>query len=237
MESLDKASALFPIHQVIFILTVGLFIVISFPFDYNELLNFTKVTFTDEFGLLPMPNGISLTDNFQPFVNLQYLGNNAIDFSSGVLQMVLLSLPIGALIYSISKVYEVFNRAFTTCVCFIIGKKPKTKGINLDDHGVDNLSFNIWVGRRHLGRHINFLASIREVNTGLLYGAQTLLLFVLIPAIIYHNSYFIGWLIISLTLCTFFGVTYLLSEYKFKKENESLVDCYKEEYFRSLHCF
>ena len=236
MESVNNALEKFPINQIIFILTVGIFIVISFPYDYNNLLaiGLDKIKFYNLFGVIPLPQINSSTDSFQPFVNLQYLQSTS-GFPIGVTQTILFSLPVGVLIYSLSDIYEKANHGLKWFVYFIFRRSLTPKGNKLTKRGIDHISFSNWEIRRHQGRYINFLTSVREVNTGLLYGTETLLLFVLISTILQGNQYHYGWLFLSFILCLFFGVSYLLSEYKFNKEFNNLMDIYRQEYSNSLH--
>ena len=237
MESVNNALEKFPIHQIIFILTVGIFIVISFPYDYNNLLTIglDKIKFYNLFGVLPLPQINLSTDSFQPFVNLQYLRSSSSDFSIGVAQTILFGLPVGVLIYSLSDLYEKANHGVKWFVYFIFRRSLTPKGNKLTKRGIDHISFSNWEIKRNQGRYVNFLASVREVNTGLLYGTETLLFLVLISTILQGNQYHYGWLFLSFILCLFFGVIYLLSEYKFNKEFNNLMDIYGQEYSNSLH--
>lgn len=117
MEIVDTGTvereviAAFPIDKLFFIVTVGLFFMISFPFTFPY-------------------NALSLA-NFHPFVNITYLyGNN---FSVGSVEIVLLSIPVGIGFYLLYDAYEWFNglprRPFDFICARLKGKEGKVYSI------------------------------------------------------------------------------------------------------------
>lgn len=175
MASVENVVAKMPLWFIFFIPTLGLFVTLSFPFDILKanfesgivLSNMTNMSLVNVFK--------SLDQDFKPFVMLQYLGNS---FPSGLTEIVLLSLVVGFLVYLLVPVYEWTNGRLMKGYCFLCRKEYNRS----DKLPKENLSagqirpFVEWSTAVNWG-YIDFNASLNSMMVGLLFGAETFLLF------------------------------------------------------------
>jgi hypothetical protein len=185
METAKETAVRFPIEKVLFIFTVGFFIVISFPFDLFSAFSdgLPPLDFVDWF-VLPVPAIESyVKNNFQPFVNLRYLGGA--NFPTGLIQIILCSLPVGVIIFFTYGLYEKINHIINyipNCLYYkATGKKQKQQEDLLR----------------------------QEISVGLLYGSETMLFVIAISGFFLHTEkYWGGWLLLSILIWLFFVFIY-----------------------------
>lgn len=218
MESAAKEAAKetlgqFPIDDLFFILTSGLFVVMAFPFD---IFNF-------DFSLLPT---FSITDlpklassNFAPFINLKYLG---VQFPTYLIMLVLLSIPFGMMIYLLDGAYQRLNyivmrgRVKERFCKSEIGEVPL--GVILD--------FYEWLREKKMGKYASLLWSMKSTSTGLLYGGETFILFVSISMLLARRVYW-EWFVFSFILTFFLYAIHIIYQRRYNTLFDALYNTYQ----------
>jgi hypothetical protein len=213
METAKETAVRFPIEKVLFIFTVGFFIVISFPFDLFSAFSdgLPPLDFVDWF-VLPVPAIESyVKNNFQPFVNLRYLGGA--NFPTGLIQIILCSLPVGVIIFFTYGLYEKSNHIISyipNCLYYkATGKKQKQQEDLLRQRKINSAIFNEWISTKDVKRYYEFIVSMKEISVGLLYGSETMLFVIAISGFFLHTEkYWGGWLLLSILIWLFFVFIY-----------------------------
>jgi hypothetical protein len=217
--------------MIFFIITVGLFIVISFPFDVTNSFSKGSASIAfDSFYGIPFPNfSYYANAGFHPFLNLNLL--NGGNFLTGVGILVLCSLPVGVFIFLLYDTYEKINHFPKRVYCKIMGKACTTKMDKITAEGVDPQEFLDYIERLKIIKNLIFYDTIRQISVALLYGSQTLL-FMILPLFLFAGEQQLrfGWLIISLLFCVFFGIIYSSYERRYNKIRTNVLQQYKEKY-------
>ena len=106
METAKGIVDSFPINQIIFILTIGVFIILFFPFDIYRFFTESNLTFTS-WNYIPIPNLSILSNMFQPLVNLNYLKLDTI--ASGLAFILFFALIVGAIMHCSIGIFQWVN--------------------------------------------------------------------------------------------------------------------------------
>jgi len=150
METTKTIVERFPFGFLSFILSSGLFFLLSLPYDIFSL----------------QPN----FQRFVPFTNLKYLNT---DFPNGLIKLILASLVVGIFFYLFSGYFRTINhkimqgrirnRLRATAKITVLKKTKNLKA---------NLDFNEWVLKRKISKYMNFIWSMRMITTALFYASE-----------------------------------------------------------------
>jgi hypothetical protein len=230
METAKELMGRFPIDDIFFILSSGIFVVFSFPFDVFKALSNGLPTLTiniDSFTNLK----IYIDQNFEPFASIKYLG----DFPNGLIKLLLLSLAVGAMIYLLYAIYEKSNhfimRQFEKIAGFTIKNRAcKSETRSKPMPTADALDFLDWVQKRRLGKSIDVLWSMRALGDGLFYGCETFFLIIILSCLFgWHLS---EWLLFSFLLGVFLYVAQIAYEIRFRGTYDRLVQAFNTQHVR-----
>jgi len=168
----ENVVARMPLWFVFFIATSGLLVTLSFPFDI------LKADFENGIVLTNIIANVSkwLDQDFKPFVIVKHLGDS---FPSGLIEIVLLSLVVGTLIYFLRPIYEQINERLMRTYCFLSHKdyeRVRDSKETKEQIPVDKLRLFVrWSADVSRG-HADFIASLQSLMEGLLLGAEIFLL-------------------------------------------------------------
>jgi hypothetical protein len=239
-EVAKEVMGQFPIDDLCFILTAGLFAVLAFPFDIFSF-NFISLA---TFNWADLPSLVS--SNFKPFVNLTYLGQ----FQDRFYILLLASLPFGVMIYFSSSIYEKLNSLLSRLFKRFLRETPREKfgtaklkeDIVMEEKFRNasiarKLRFYRWLKDRGVNKYIVFIWSMRQVATALLFGIETLLFVYVLPSSILvlistPSSWVtcLTWSVISLLLLLFFArFAYFDFEKRYNKTHGELFATFVEE--------
>jgi hypothetical protein len=234
METIPKEIVQkLPLHVLFFILSSGLFVVLSLPFDIFQL-DFSKGLRLQNVETF----SVDIQNGFAPFINVKYLG--ADPFPVGLIQIILVSLPVGTGIFLLSGIYSWINgklkiRENILKICEEYAEKYTKKireDLKRNERPYDYYKLNQWLRKTHFSERLEFLNSIRLIARGLLYGSETFFLSVLsvfLACLISSGSVFLPslyWLGISVALTVFFYVMYLSNEPSYSSELARLLDAF-----------
>ncbi len=241
-EVAEEVIGHFPIEELCFILTAGLFITLTFPFDIGKVLSSPV-----DINWAELPSIIS--SNFKPFVNL--LNVLASEHVGELFVVLLLScIPVGVMIYLSLTVYEKANKSVGDFLKkYKLDPKRRVRWMwdttSKKEHRVNNrndefisadddhkLRFYEWLGAKKIGRFVLFLWAMRSVSEALLYGSETFGLLTLMSAIIpmFWNQVSTEiWIWVVYSTFIFFVIyVFVYSPFKAK------YDMYNERYYKSF---
>lgn len=226
----------FPTENLAFILIAGFYTVISFPFNFfsTDFTDVTRLTIPD-IGLYGLHELSTAT--FAPFINIKYLGY---PFPAGLLQLLLLGLLPGFVIFLLYTVYEWLNGLPAILLSHLrkSNKKPpesivKTwvagKRLNLDIQ--ETLNFYKWLRGKRIDRYFVFLTSICSSSEGLLFGNETFVVVLLAYLYFSHGmaSQIYEWIVLGVLLTIMFYFIYLASLRKSRKDMCRFYATYRAE--------
>jgi hypothetical protein len=229
VKQLETAKGIidyFPINEILFILAAGVFTVLSFPYDVFQLFSDSQsAQFSLWYGI-PIPKLSDISAYYKPFGNLHYLNLN--NFATGLAFVIFLSLIVGSIVYCSTGIFEWINRrlswGYRGVYKKILGKgkdEKKKDWISINDE----TNFYRWVSINHLDRHVEYAASMRQVNVAFLYSSEILLLSTLLSGFLMTKAFFnlwFGWAIIIALISAFVFCIY---------------EVYESHYWRSLNTF
>ncbi len=134
MESAEKAFNTFPIEMIFFIIVIGLFVVLSFPFDLPSMYSKSPVIVSSYNGISFHNLSNYLDEGFHPFVNVNLLSGG--NFLTGAGILILCSLPVGVLLFLLYSIYEMINHLPKLIICKFKKKKYKTKSDRIKEKGI-----------------------------------------------------------------------------------------------------
>jgi hypothetical protein len=222
----------FPVNEILFVLTSGVFIVISFPFDvFKFFVDSPSVKFLLWNGI-PIPEMPEISMYFLPFGNLHYLKLD--NFAAGLALIIFLSLLVGAFIYCSMGVLEWANRRISWLYRYLYKKRS---GVERDHRKKDWISindqmdFHRWLKKNHLQREVAYLASMRQIIAGFLYGSQILFVVTLVSGIFMRNNieFWLGWTIIITVIALFISFIYESHESRYWINMNSFVNLYRDD--------
>jgi len=225
----------FPIENLGFVFVAGFFTVVSFPFDLfsRDFSRSTYLSIVSEQSVSCSLNWLGL--KFDPFVNIKYLGYQ---FPTGLAELVLVSLPVGLLLYVLFELYGWINRRpYALYLRFIrrdrssseeIGKPFDSpissdspikkwvcgKRLSFDSHEQE-LDFYDWLKETGIVKSIDFLVLMRSSFEGILYGSETfffIVFFCLVFSWLFSFTGTLEWFVGAIVIFPFSYVIYLASE-------------------------
>lgn len=218
----------FPLAFLVFILSVGLFVTLSFPFDFfsldfSEGLRLPNTETLREYIFVTIPSYIR--ENFAPFINVKHLGS---EFPWGFIKILLASSAVGTIIYFFYGIYGAINHFLRKCImkpfnalCFWRDKAKKEKG-SRQRSIVEKLEFSAWVRKIGLAKYLDFLYSTQMITTGLLYGSETFFTTVLALGLILVPERWLVWVIFALLLCIFSYLVFWVNRNNYGKERSKV---------------
>lgn len=154
----------FPIDQVIFIVSSGLTFTLCFPFDILSLdfTNGLPVSNVGNFGDF----SYWITQNYKPFIIVKYL-----DFPNGIIQIVLLSLVPGLMMFFLQDVFYWANHKI------VRGKLKEKLGItSLSRDPVERELIDAkhikWLKKQNALKYFGFLWTLKFATRGSLYAFE-----------------------------------------------------------------
>ena len=160
----------FPVDQLAFIFASGFFLVVAFPFDVSSL-DFSR-------GL---PSTVALLDcvrwNFAPFVGIKYLGA---EFPSGLVKMILMSVPTGMFFFFFYDVFRDVNRfVMQRVVVRYITHRSVSDLMGIQTNRAPK-EFYDWFVERRIGKFWDFMGVMSLASLGLFYSCEFFLLIVIL---------------------------------------------------------
>lgn len=206
----------FPIGHLFFVLTTGLFVFLSLPYDFFD---------TDFFNILKnIPDYTNVFDffgeNFSPFTNVSYLNTEKTIVLTKIFFVIII---VGVFFLLISSFFPLFNhllkRACSETIRIIRRKQkiqhtPEEKKQQADNQKEERffeINLAKWSRDKGYKPYLDYKRSINDIATGLFYASEFSLLLILVVAIpvyfhsweMFSNSWF-GMLIFSV-ISTFFS--------------------------------
>ena len=216
----------FPINELLFVLTAGVFIVISFPFDiFNFFTDLPSIDYSLG-NVIPLPD---LSYYFQPFGNLHYLKLD--NFATGLVLIIFLSLLIGAIMVCSISIFEWVNRRISWPFRYFYRKKYGKEREDIKKDWIatnEQMSFHRWLERNHLGREILYVSTMRQVSVAFLYGSETLFLVTAISGFFLQNNIQLwgSWMVIITAITLFFMLMYETHEPRYWRSINGFVKLY-----------
>jgi hypothetical protein len=222
-----------PLWFILFCLSSGLLITLSFPFDIFALnvqngivlTNTTPLTAIEQFG-----------DNFKPFIMVKHLGDMSFPYA-GLVEIILLGFVIGTLVYLFQTVYDKINGVvadnirktpFRRIVSSKKGKVERSKKRKLEPAQIPR--FVKWLQNTNTMGYADFLSSTAKLTEGLLFGAETFFLLNIIRILVglSHPVESMAWFELSLTLVLVFYYLYLINKKNLDTHYSSWVEDFKK---------
>lgn len=251
MEAGKEIIGRFPIEEIFLVVSYGLFVLISFPFDIFKVKapppNTSEIgwwNFLQVFASL-------VKNNFDPFANVKHLGEN---FPNYLVEAFLLSLVFGLAVVFLYNQFNYVNHRIRSPFTWM-HRKIKTANATKDDEKEktslilsehEELAYANWIRKRGYQKLLDFLYSMDNVATGLLYGVESFSLIVVISLVIIGLNDLqlpkFEWIVLSLALWFPFIALYKAYRRRFDGAKKHLRRAFKnscsvdklEEYKRLL---
>ena len=238
-----------PLWFILFCFSSGLLIALSFPFDIFALNVQNGIVLAST----TLPTAIKQFDqNFTPFIMVKHLGD--LPFPSGLVEIILLGLVIGTLVYLFNTVYENINHV----VANIIRKTPLAPALRRlrtifgskdRPHANKEIALELtqiprfikWLQNTNTAGYADFIFSMVKLTEGLLFGAETFFLLNIIrilsvgiqyinktPVGLSHSIESMAWFALSLILGLVFYYSYKINQEKAKKSQRVWVEDFKK---------
>jgi hypothetical protein len=170
----EKIVGRMPLWVLFFIASSGVFITLSFPFnifafDFKNGLVLTNMTAIETLK--------SFDGNFKPFILVNYLGGS---FPSGIIEIILLSLVIGTLIYLCYDVCQWINHRPKILFEYLFPARAKSEPKKIPMPTLSDAEWKPyveWLRAVNMEGYFDVLQSLKWMTEGLLYGTETFLFF------------------------------------------------------------
>lgn len=211
----------FPIDQLFLIISAGLLFTVCIPFDIFAL-DFTNGLIAP--NLLNLP--IWLTENFKPFILVKYLA----DFPNGLIQVFLVSLIPGVLIFFLQDLISWINGKIARQWISRRITKPRPWTGDEAQQTKQEMGFTDWLRNRGRYKYINFLWSLHSIAIGLLYAFEALfLVYLILTVIAVFNQSFMFWALFFLIMGFASWLVYLASLNRFNKRVHVFIAAFQYE--------
>jgi hypothetical protein len=240
LESTRNFIENFPINEILFVLSVGAFVILSFPFDvFKFFTDSPTVTFYLWNGFLSIPSIPDISNYFQPFINLHYLQLD--NLASGIAMIIFLSLMIGAIIQCSMSIFEWINRRISWIYRSLYEKKYHKKKEAVKENWIaitEEMNFHRWLFKNRFDKMITFIVSMRQIAVALLYGSEILFGATLICGLFISDKIFWGgWMEIVIIITLFSIIAYLTSESRYWRSLNSFVYLFSHDEKRDAQDF
>ena len=209
-------------------MTIGVFIILFFPFDIYRFFTESNLTFTS-WNYIPIPNLSILSSGFQPLINLNYLKLDNI--ASGLAFILFFALLVGAVAYCSIGILQWANSKLSYLLRIIFKATSESKKENKKNWGnvASTMDFQFWVQKHHLEKYFTYIATMREVATAFLYGSELLVLVTLLSGIFVEDkTLWLGWSIIMILIFVSLATIYESYEPSYWRTLNSFANHYKD---------
>jgi hypothetical protein len=212
----------FPIDQVLYIFVSGFFLVIAFPFDFSSL--------DLSHGLPSIVLLLNyMSGNFAPFVGIKYLGA---EFPTGLVKMLLASLPVGVCFFYLYGAFQSFNnivmkhakrvfRRNVSDVFRIVFRKHVSIVLHIEKQ-VTHRDFYEWAKQKELG-----IWAMRLAILGLFNATEVFLVVILVSSAFSVSAW--SWLLPAFLIVSFCYSILKAYEWRFESLMKGFSKIFEEE--------